>query len=89
RLLFDHQRQLAERLGHKDSDANLAVEQLMKRFYRVALALSVLNEMLLQLFDEVILRAGEPENVRPLNRRFQVRNDYLEISAPDVFRKHP
>ncbi|HAB06491.1 MAG TPA: hypothetical protein DCE35_14500, partial [Alcanivorax sp.] len=48
-----------------------------------------LNEMLLQLFDEVILRAGEPENVRPLNRRFQVRNDYLEISAPDVFRKHP
>lgn len=89
RLLFDHQRQLAERLGHRDSDANLAVEQFMKEFYRVALALSVLNEMLLQLFDEVILRAGEPEQVRPLNRRFQVRNDYLEMSDPEVFRQHP
>ncbi|ASK34122.1 [protein-PII] uridylyltransferase [Alcanivorax sp. N3-2A] len=89
RLLFDHQRQLAERLGHKDSNANLAVELFMKEFYRVALALSVLNEMLLQLFDEVILRADEPEQVRPLNRRFQVRNDYLQMSAPDVFQKHP
>ncbi|MBM7334746.1 [protein-PII] uridylyltransferase [Alloalcanivorax marinus] len=89
RLLFDHQRQLAERLGHQDSNANLAVELFMKEFYRAALALSVLNDMLLQLFDEVILRAGEPDKVRPLNRRFQVRNDYLEMSAPDIFRKHP
>ncbi|EKF75102.1 PII uridylyl-transferase [Alcanivorax hongdengensis A-11-3] len=89
RLLFDHQRQLATRLGHEDSDANLAVEHFMKGFYRVALALSVLNEMLLQLFDEVILRANEPEQVRPLNRRFQVRNDYLEISHPDVFKETP
>lgn len=89
RLLFDHQRQLAERLGHQDSGSNLAVEHFMKRFYRVALALSVFNEMLLQLFDEVILRADAPERVRPLNRRFQVRNDYLEISAPKVFEKHP
>jgi [protein-PII] uridylyltransferase len=89
RLLFDHQRQLAERLGHRDSRANLGVEQLMKEFYRVALALSVLNELLLQLFDEVILRAGEEERVVPLNRRFQVRNDYLEMSTPDVFQTHP
>lgn len=89
RLLFDHQRQLAARLGHEDSRANLAVEVFMKGFYRIALALSVLNEMLLQLFDEAILRSDEPEQVRPLNRRFQVRNEYLEITHPDVFGKHP
>ena len=89
RLLFDHQRQLADRLGHENSSANLAVEHFMKDFYRVALALSVLNEMLLQLFDEVILRSDTQEQVRPLNRRFQVRNDYLEISNPDVFEQHP
>jgi [protein-PII] uridylyltransferase len=89
RLLFDHQRQLADRLGHKDSSANLAVEHFMKGFYRVALALSVLNEMLLQLFDEVILSSNTQEQVRPLNRRFQVRNDYLEISSPDVLEQHP
>ena len=89
RLLFDHQRQLASRLGHEDTNANLGVEHFMKGFYRVALALSVLNEMLLQLFDEVILRSDTQEQVRPLNRRFQVRNDYLEISNPEVFEKHP
>ncbi|KAF0804129.1 PII uridylyl-transferase [Alcanivorax xiamenensis] len=94
RLLFDHQRQLADRLGYRDSDANLAVEHFMKGFYRVALAMSVFNEMLLQLFDEAILRSDTPdlptpEKKRPLNRRFQARNDYLEISAPDVFQKHP
>ncbi|WP_290516785.1 [protein-PII] uridylyltransferase [Alcanivorax sp.] len=89
RLLFDHQRQLASRLGHEDTSANLGVEHFMKGFYRVALALSVLNEMLLQLFDEVILRSDTQEQVRPLNRRFQVRNDYLEISSPDVFEQHP
>ena len=89
RLLFDHQRQLADRLGHENSSANLAVEHFMKDFYRVALALSVLNEMLLQLFDEVILRSDTQEQVRPLNRRFQVRNDYLEISNSDVFEQHP
>ena len=89
RLLFDHQRQLADRLGHEDSSANLAVEHFMKGFYRVALAMSVLNEMLLQLFDEVILRCDDPEKVRPLNRRFQVRNDYLEITSDDVFEKSP
>ena len=89
RLLFDHQRQLAARLGHEDSNANLGVEHFMKGFYRVALAQSVLNEMLLQLFDEVILHSEEPEQVRPLNRRFQVRNDYLEVTSDDVFEKHP
>lgn len=89
RLLFDHQRQAALAFGHEDSDANLAVEQFMKRYYRVALAISVLNEMLLQLFDEAILRGDRQDEVTPLNRRFQVRNGYLEVTADDVFDRHP
>ena len=59
RLLFDHQRQLASRLGHEDTSANLGVEHFMKGFYRVALALSVLNEMLLQLFDDCLLYTSD------------------------------
>ncbi|MBZ2188406.1 [protein-PII] uridylyltransferase [Alcanivorax sp. JB21] len=89
RLLFDHQRQVAALLGHEDSSSNLAVEVFMKRFYRVSLALSVLNEMLLQLFDEAILQHDKPQRVLPLNRRFQIHNDYLEITAPDVFARQP
>lgn len=89
RLMFDHQRQMADTFGHKDSDANLAVEQFMKRYYRVALAISVLNEMLLQLFDEAILHGERKDEVAPLNRRFQVRNGYLEVTADDVFDRTP
>ena len=50
-LLFDHQRNVADTLGYRDSNANLAVEKFMKRYYRVALSVSQLNDMLLQHFD--------------------------------------
>lgn len=89
RLLFDHQRMVAARLGYTDSDANLAVEQFMQRYYRVALALSEFNDVLLQHFDEVILRQGEEEQVEKLNNRFQVRNGYIEVVNEQVFEHTP
>nr|WP_255612473.1 [protein-PII] uridylyltransferase [Alcanivorax sp. 1008] len=89
RLLFDYQRQVAGRLGHKDNTANLAVEQSMKNYYRVALAISVMNELLLQLFDEVILRVGKSDPIQQLNRRFQVRNGYLEVTDENIFQRYP
>jgi [protein-PII] uridylyltransferase len=49
---------------------------------------SLLNEMLLQLFREAIL-ADPASAIVPLNPRFQVRNDYLEVAAEDVFARHP
>lgn len=89
RLLFDYQRQVAEVFNYEDSDANLAVEQFMKRYYRVALGLSVLNEMLLQFFEETILQKGGSEQVRDINRRWRVRNDYLEVTHDKVFDHSP
>lgn len=89
RLLFDYQRDVAARFGHQDDNANLAVESFMKEYYRAALAVSVLNELLLQLFDEAILQAGQAQNVVPLNRHFQVRNHYLEAVSPDIFKQRP
>jgi [protein-PII] uridylyltransferase len=89
RLLFDYQRQVASRLGHQDNNANLAVEQSMKNYYRVALAISVMNELLLQLFDELIVQVGKTDRVQPLNRRFQVQNGYLEVTDENVFQRYP
>ncbi|MCK7583491.1 MAG: hypothetical protein MZV65_53475 [Chromatiales bacterium] len=43
----------------------------MQRYYRTVMDVSLLNEMLLQLFREAILDDGEPTIV-PLNPRFQV-----------------
>jgi [protein-PII] uridylyltransferase len=89
RLLFDYQRQLANQFGYRDKDHNLAVEQFMQRYYRTIMALGRLNEMLLQLFKEVILLADGSGEPVPINRRFQVRRGFLEVTRSDVFERYP
>ena len=89
RLLFDHQRSLAAYFGYEDQEGSLAVEQFMNKYYRVAMAMSEFNDMLLQHFDEAILRIDDEQSIRPLNNRFQVRNDFLETVYDKVFEHHP
>ena len=88
-LLFDHQRRVARQFGFRDQDHNLAVEQFMQRYYRTVNALGQLNEMLLQLFAEAILLVDDPDEPTPLNRRFQARRGYLEVTRPNVFLRYP
>jgi [protein-PII] uridylyltransferase len=88
RLLFDHQRRLAEMLGYEDASYTLAVEQLMQRYYRTVMDLSRLNEMLLQLFEEEILMDPRAAPV-PLNARFQIRNGYLQAVNDRIFYQDP
>ena len=89
RLLFDHQRQLAGLLGFEDDGDRLGVENLMKRYYREVTELSRLNEMLLEHFEEAILHVRRRDRIKPLNRRFQAVNGYLEAVREDVFRRYP
>ena len=88
RLLFDHQIRIAQMFGYEDASYTLAVEQFMQRYYRTVMDVSLLNEMLLQLFREAIL-ADPAAQVVPLNPRFQVRSDYLEVTSDDVFARQP
>jgi [protein-PII] uridylyltransferase len=87
RLLFDYQIKLAKLFGYEDASFTLAVEQLMQKYYRTVMDISLLNEMLLQLFREAILTQSAPP--LPINARFQIRNDYLEVTHPEVFARHP
>jgi [protein-PII] uridylyltransferase len=89
RLLFEYQRILATAFGYEDDDAGLGVEKLMKRYYRTVKEINTLNDMLLQLFQEAILYADAPAKVYPLNKRFQVRNDFIEVTHDDVFMNYP
>ena len=89
RLLFDHQRQLAGMLGFEDDGERLGVERLMKRYYREVTELSRLNEMLLEHFEEAILHVRRRDRIKPLNRRFQAVNGYVEVTRKDVFRRYP
>jgi [protein-PII] uridylyltransferase len=87
RLLFDYQIKLAKLFGYEDASFTLAVEQLMQKYYRTVMDVSLLNEMLLQLFREAILTQSAAP--LPINARFQIRNDYLEVTHAEVFARHP
>jgi [protein-PII] uridylyltransferase len=87
RLLFDYQIKLAKLFGYEDASFTLAVEQLMQKYYRTVMDISLLNEMLLQLFREAILTQSGPP--LPINARFQIRNDYLEVTHSEVFARYP
>ena len=58
-LQFQYQRALAQRLGFADTSARLGVERFMHHYYRHVMALREVNDILLQHFDETILRARE------------------------------
>ena len=89
RLLFDYQRELAKQFGYVDSDSQLAVEQFMHSYYRIVIALRELNDVLLQFLDEAILQRGERQTVTPINERFQLRDDTIEVTQTRVFIEQP
>jgi len=89
RLLFDHQVKIAELFGYVDQDRNRAVEQFMQLYYRTIKSLSCLNDMLLQLFEQAILKPATDEAPTILNERFQVRGGFIEVRNDEVFKRDP
>ena len=89
RLLFDHQRSLAALLGYEDNDSKLAIERFMQKYYRVVMSISELSDLVGQHFAEVILWEGDSGPAVPLNSRFLVRGDYLEVARDSVFVQRP
>ncbi len=98
RLLFEHQRTLANMLGYtnksKDSEADpdkpqLGVEVFMKDYYRTVMELNRLNEMLLQHYQETILHSDESDEPVAINNRFQANRQFLEVTHDNVFKHHP
>jgi len=89
RLLFDYQRALAAEFGFVDQEHSLAVEQFMQHYYRTAIRVERLNERLLQLFEEAILLENQPAEILNINKRFQARNGFIEVTSDDIFKRYP
>ncbi|WP_369602504.1 [protein-PII] uridylyltransferase [Hahella sp. SMD15-11] len=89
RLLFDLQRAVAEKLHFTDSQEGTAVEKMMQRYYRYALGLAELNDVVLQYYDQTILGEDDQETPIPLNRRFHLVNDYIEVTNDRIFGHYP
>ena len=87
-LVFDFQRQIADRLNYLDSDGLLAVEKFMRDYYRHVLELREVNDILLQHFREAILHSRS-KRIRPLNEHFQLRDGYIEVVHEEIFEDHP
>jgi len=89
RLLFDYQVKIAALFGYQDGDGKRSIEHFMQKYYRVVMGISELSDLINQHFEEVILRAGESGQATPLNSRFQVRDGYIEVTHPNVFKRTP
>ncbi|WP_375737611.1 [protein-PII] uridylyltransferase [Pseudomonas boanensis] len=89
RLLFDHQRKIASLLGFEDGNGKLGIERFMQKYYRVVMGVAEVSDLINQHFEEVILRAGESGQAHPLNSRFQLRDGYIEVTHPNVFKRTP
>lgn len=89
RILFDYQRGLAEKFDYQDDDKQLGVEKFMRRYYRTIKELSTLNDMLLQLFEEVTLYGSAPAKIKPLNKRFHLCNEFIEVTQANTFKHVP
>ena len=89
RLLFDYQSKVAALLGYEDSDSKRAIERFMQKYYRVVMAIAELSDLIVQHFEEQILRAGEIGQATPINSRFLLRDGYIEAAHPNVFKRTP
>ena len=88
RLLFEYQQVLASQFGFTDND-QLAVEQFMQSYYRTAHRVNTINETLLQHFDEVFVQINRGLQVKPVNDRFRLMNNLLEVTSENVFADEP
>jgi len=87
-LDFESQRQLADMFGYKDTPQRLAVEQFMQRYYQTASIVREITDVLTQLLGEELGRS-EDLKITPINERFQLRGNYIEITTKNVFAKNP
>lgn len=87
-LQFAHQRDLSERLGFVDTDAQRGVERFMHHYYRHVLSLTEVNDILIQYFKENIV-ASKRKKKQALNERFQIIDSYIEAIDERLFLDTP
>src|SRR6201991_3186914 len=87
-LVFDLQTALAESFGYKPTATKRASEQLMRRYYWSAKAVTQLATILIQNI-EAQLFPSTSGITRVLSERFVEKQGMLEIASDDVFQREP
>ncbi|MBL8388682.1 MAG: [protein-PII] uridylyltransferase, partial [Hydrogenophaga sp.] len=104
RLVFDLQTAVAESFGYKPQTpapdaqppaptsrtARRASEELMRRYYWAAKAVTQLNQILLLNIEERLNSEEQgPPQMRPINERFFEKAGMLEVSSDNLYIREP
>ncbi len=87
RLLFDFQNELANKLGYTTNPRKRASEQLMQSYYRSVKYIQVMNEILIKSLNQLIITT--PPMIKPINARFESRNQLLEAKYRHLLQQNP
>jgi len=87
RLLFDFQNELADSLGYINTPRKRASEQLMQSYYRSVKFVSLMNEVLLKSFQQII--AINPPIIKSINAHFESHNQLLEAKTAGLLQQQP
>jgi [protein-PII] uridylyltransferase len=88
RLVFDLQTAVAESFGYSGSGNQRASEELMKRYYWAAKAVTQLNQILLLNLEEQV-NGSQQGLMRPINDQFLDRAGMLEVASDDLYQRDP
>ncbi len=89
RLMFDAQRSLAQEFGYIDDAKALAVEQLMKRYYRTAKQIAYLNEVLLSAYKVSNSSWSILSRQKKIDEDFVLIDKSISQKDPELFEKKP
>jgi [protein-PII] uridylyltransferase len=87
-LIFEIQTPLAQLFGLENTPEKRASEQIMRRYYWAAKAVTQLNEVLIQNI-EALLFPQETQTFRPLTENFIERQGQLDLIDPLLYNKKP
>jgi [protein-PII] uridylyltransferase len=88
RLVFDLQAQVAQAQGFDATNARIASEQLMQRYYRIAKSVTQLSTLLLQNLEAELF----PENAgvaKAIDDEFQNNRGLLDVADDTLFARKP
>ena len=84
RLLFDYQADVATLMGFGDQ-GKTPVERMMKRFFRIIGRVAELNTMLLQHFEQAILRQDDSIKITTIDKDFYYSNGLIQSDNARIF----
>ncbi|MDI1299624.1 [protein-PII] uridylyltransferase [Methylotenera sp.] len=87
RLLFDFQNELADSLGYVNTPRKRASEQLMQSYYRSVKFVSLMNEVLLKSFQQII--SINPPIIKSINAHFESHDQLLEAKTAGLLQQEP